>query len=789
MHLASPWKKSLRSLLIAPLMAGLVPGCGGGEAPAAPAPPPTPTRVQATPLLTTPTPKQLLLEPEADTYVRPSNPTTNFGTAQNLWVDSNKAETYLRFNLSSLPAGAHIASVMLQALAFDGSAAGGDGSVYAHLVPDDTWSETGMTWNNRPAVTGDRLGSWWLWYASTSPKPLQVGLNFDPKLKAPVQQALDSDGLVSFRLMSPGYHTVYRSREHSVASERPKLIINYFEPGDPQVNTDLQVVALYPQADAQVLAGSPTTNSGKSMTMTVDRTAAESYLRFGLGSVPVNAQVVAVSLVATAYDGTVYDGADGNVYTRLVSDNTWSETGITWNNKPAASSDDLGSWLPWNSNGQYTTQVGINSSPKLVAPVQTALESDGMISLRLDSPGYRTLFHSREYTNTEARWPQLIVSYFIPPPCPTPVASAPTQVVLEPEADTYVWSATPTTNYGTAQDLWVDSGKGETYLRFNLGNIPAGSHIASVRLEALSFNGSSAGGDGSVYAHLVPDDSWSETGMTWNNRPAVNGSDLGSWWLWNANTSPKPLQLGVNADAKLKAPVQQALDSDGLISFRLRSPGYHTVYRSREYGVASERPRLVVSYFGPDDAQVTSPLEAASFFPVADTSVWKSNPNANAGTSMALTVDRADAESFLRFDLSSLPPTVQVASVVLFTTSSGGDLTAGADTNVYTRWVPNNAWSETAMTWNTKPSVFSCELGSWQFQFPSRPVPYTTQAGINASPLLVPIVQETLSMNGQLSLRLDSPGSRSVYDSRQYSNTEARWPRLIVYYSIPTATP
>ncbi|MFB1481017.1 DNRLRE domain-containing protein [Corallococcus sp. RDP092CA] len=372
---------------------------------------------------------------------------------------------------------------------------------------------------------------------------------------------------------------------------------------------------------------------------------------------------------------------------------------------------------------------------------------------------------------------------------PAPLLTTPTpkQIILEPEANTYVRAANPSTNFGTAQNLYVDSSKAETYLRFNLSGIPAGAHIASVMLQALAYDGSSPGGDGSVYAHLVPDDTWSETGMTWNNRPAVTGDRLGSWWLWNPSSTPKPLQLGVNFDARLKAPVQQALDSDGRISFRLRSPGYHTVYRSREYSVASERPRLVVSYFEPTDPRVTAHLEAASFSPVADASVWMSTSNANAGSSMALTVDRADAETFLRFDLSALPPTIQVASVVLVTTSSGGDATPGADTHVYTRWVPNNAWSETGLTWNTKPSVFSCELGSWQF--PSQPVPYTTQAGVNASPLLVPIIQEALSMEGQVSLRLDSPGSRSVYDSREYSNTTARLPRLIVYYTLPTVTP
>ncbi|QRK06269.1 DNRLRE domain-containing protein [Archangium violaceum] len=788
MHRVPPWKQSLRSLLIAPLMAGLVPGCDAGEAPPEPASPEPPARARTAPLTPAPTPKQVILEPEADTYVWSGNPATNFGTAGNLVVDPGKGEAYLRFNLDGIPAGAQIASVRLETLAYDGYAYYGNGSVRTHLVPDDTWSETAMTWNTRPAVADDILGSWWLWYNNITPKPLQQGVNFDPKLTAPVQQALDSDQRISFRLSSPGYRTLYRSREHAVASERPRLVVTYFEPGDLPVTSGLQVAALVPMADAQVLASNPTGNSGGSPSLTVDRADAETFLRFGLGSVPIDAQVVAVSLVATSNNGYIDDGADGNVYTRLVSDDSWSEAGITWNNKPAASSEDLGSWLLWNRDGQYTTQVGINSSPKLVEPVLQALDSDGVLSLRLDSPGSRTLYHSSEYTETVARWPQLLVSYFVPPPCPASTASTPKQVVLEPEADTYVWSDNAATNFGTAGNLVVDPGKGEAYLRFNLDGIPAGAHIASVRLEALAYDGYAYYGNGSVQTHLVPDDTWSETAMTWNTRPAVAGDILGSWWLWYNNITPKPLQQGVNFDPKLTAPVQQALDSDQRISFRLSSPGYRTLYRSREHAVASERPRLVVTYFEPGDPQVTSDLQVAEFFPSADGYGQWSNPKASFGTSTSLLVDRADAEAYLRFNLgNSIPPTAQVASVVLVTTSTGGDVTPGADANVYTRLVPNNTWSETGLSWNTRPSSFSCDLGSWQF--PSRPVPYLTQALVNASPKLVAPVQQALASDGVISFKLDSPGSRSVYDSREYPESPARLPRLLVYYSFPTATP
>lgn len=276
--------------------------------------------------------------------------------------------------------------------------------------------------------------------------------------------------------------------------------------------------------------------------------------------------------------------------------------------------------------------------------------------------------------------------------------------------------------------------------------------------------------------------------MTWSTRPPVAGDHLGAWWLWYNNSTPKPLQQGVNFDPKLTAPVQQALDSDQRLSFRLSSPGYRTLYRSREHVVASERPRLVITYFEPGELPVTSELQVAEFFPSADGHGRLSNANASFGTSTSLTVNRAEAEAYLRFNLGdSIPPTAQVASVALVTTSTGGDVTPGADANVYTRLVPNNTWSEAGLTWNSRPSSFSCDLGSWQF--PSRPVPYLTQALVNESPKLVAPVQQALASEGVISFKLDSPGSHSVYDSREYPESPARRPRLLVYYSVPTATP
>ncbi len=63
---------------------------------------------------------------------------------------------------------------------------------------------------------------------------------------------------------------------------------------------------------------------------------------------------------------------------------------------------------------KQAVQVGIQSSPKLVAPVQQALETDGLISLRLSSPGFLTRYYSRENGNTEDHVPTLLVYYYLP---------------------------------------------------------------------------------------------------------------------------------------------------------------------------------------------------------------------------------------------------------------------------------------------------------------------------------------------------------------------------------------
>jgi hypothetical protein len=105
-------------------------------------------------------------------------------------------------------------------------------------------------------------------------------------------------------------------------------------------------------------------------------------------------------------------------------------------------------------------------------------------------------------------------------------------VTLAAVADARVLQANPTTNYGTLNRLDVDSPGQESYIRFSVTGVTGAVQNATLRL--FVTNGSSNGP--SLY---LTDNSWTETGITWNNRPAptsgmiadVAAVTAGTWLL------------------------------------------------------------------------------------------------------------------------------------------------------------------------------------------------------------------------------------------------------------------
>jgi hypothetical protein len=97
--------------------------------------------------------------------------------------------------------------------------------------------------------------------------------------------------------------------------------------------------------------------------------------------------------------------------------------------------------------------------------------------------------------------------------------------------DAYVSSSNSNTNYGTALTLQVSGSNSLAYLKFDLASL-AGEEVQQARLRIKVT-------DGSVKEHLiklVEDTSWSETGITYDNRPAssmllnsLKGINTGDW--------------------------------------------------------------------------------------------------------------------------------------------------------------------------------------------------------------------------------------------------------------------
>jgi hypothetical protein len=143
-------------------------------------------------------------------------------------------------------------------------------------------------------------------------------------------------------------------------------------------------------------------------------------------------------------------------------------------------------------------------------------------------------------------------------------------------------------NFGTADRLVVKNSIAdytwETYLRFDLSGVKGKVATATVRLVPLRV-----GQPLDNAAALVSDNTWSETGITWDNKPS-SGAFVARWTIEAAG---KPIEFDVTRQ------VQEALAADRKLSLRLFAPerkrgSAYVEYGSRR-GEAESRPQLSVT--------------------------------------------------------------------------------------------------------------------------------------------------------------------------------------------------
>lgn len=166
-----------------------------------------------------------------------------------------------------------------------------------------------------------------------------------------------------------------------------------------------------------------------------------------------------------------------------------------------------------------------------------------------------------------------------------------TTIVLSPVADSYTHS-TPTdqnTNFGTSHFLRTKYATADDqrriYMKFDLSGVTG--TIKAAKLMIYGYHSGTAGSTGTDFVYTVADNTWTETGITWNNQPPigtqVTSAVIGTayqYWTWDISsyiTTPGGL---VSLAVQMNAPAADENSDE---------------YNSRESGNTAGRPQLVLT--------------------------------------------------------------------------------------------------------------------------------------------------------------------------------------------------
>src|SRR5688572_7922997 len=302
----------------------------------------------------------------------------------------------------------------------------------------------------------------------------------------------------------------------------------------------------------------------------------EGYIRFVLG------QLGEVAEAKLRLFGKLSVDMPGGMVARLVavSNTTWSESGLTWNNKPAQGVT-LGEVTVTDTAGQWY-EVDVTDYLR-----QQKLAGATAVSFAMKGPSITDPWIIFASDEAAANQPELAVLHDGQIPVPPPTTTLPAA------ADGYVRNGThASTNFGNDGEFLVKrsgttGNTREAYLRFDVSTL---APVATAKLRLFGrLSAAMASGLG-LQLYAVSNTTWSETGLTWNNKPAT-GSALGGvktiatttgqWYEWDVTSY---LQ-------------QQRLAGATGVSFALKAPNTSdpwAIFNSGEN--ALNAPQLVVDH-------------------------------------------------------------------------------------------------------------------------------------------------------------------------------------------------
>jgi PKD repeat protein len=664
-----------------------------------------------------PPPAQTYL-PAADARVNSGNPNSNYGTDSVLRIRAGAPSyrTYLRFDVGGI-GSAPVLSATLRLFATDSTNSGG--SVYP---VDGGWTETGITWNNAPALAGTPLAS-------------VAGVVANQWVEYDVTPAVSGDGSVAFGLATESTNSGYfTSRE---GASPPQLVVQTGAVAAPTANfalTPAQGTAPLAVAFTDLSSGGPT-----------------SWLwDFGDGQTSSEANPVHVYAEPGSYDVrlTASNSHGSDVLLRAAALEVTAPVlpVADFSATPTAGAAALTVAFTDLSSGEPTSwlwEFGDGTTSSARHPSHT-----------YGTPGVYDV--SLTASNAEGPSTALRAGYVTVSP------SAPSQV-FTPAADARVSQSSPSANYGAEPTLRAKSGSStqRSYLRFDTTALGSAS-VVSARLRLYVTDASSSGG--SVYE---VDAGWSESGISWQTAPALPASALdaagaavlGEWVeldvtpavragevafaIASASTNSvnyssrqgtSPPELVVETGAPL-APVAEftAAPTSGPaplpVAFTDLSGGgpttwlwdfgdgststaqspEHTYAEPGLYGVSLTVGNAVGSdaTTRTDYVAVAPPLPIDVFTPVADAKVYSAKPTSRYGATADLRLRDSTTgsyRSFLRFGVDGDPAPVVKATLRLF-------VDEGSDDGGALHVVPDD-WSEADLSWSTAPPLDGAPVAS-----------------------------------------------------------------------------
>jgi hypothetical protein len=237
-------------------------------------------------------------------------------------------------------------------------------------------------------------------------------------------------------------------------------------------------------------------------------------------------------------------------YTAL---STGSHTFSVWATDAAGNTDATAATRTWTVGGGADTaapDTTITSPPPGTSASTsftfTSTEANSTFQCSLDNAARSACTSPRAYTglstgsHTFSVWATDAAGNTDPTPATQTWSvgagggTTPQTVTLTATADSYVTSASPTTNFGTSTLLGVDNSPVEvTYLKFDLTPY-AGRTVQSATLQLRSAG---SGSTGTQNVRVVANDTWSETTITNGNKPALGTTSIGTLGPTTTNTN------------------------------------------------------------------------------------------------------------------------------------------------------------------------------------------------------------------------------------------------------------